>query len=125
MIQKVSLIFICIFFGSFITANATEENEPIRYLHPAGLEFYYPSDWSTKDSTFADVELVPPDQRMSPQGPTEAYFLWGLGLDSSKNIDKQIADQLAELMGQIASFLKPNPEPEAFLGKKFQGQVFT
>lgn len=125
MIQKLSLIFICIFFGFLITVNAAEENEPIRYIHPAGLEFYYPSDWSTKDSTFADVELVPPDQKMSPQGPTEAYFLWGLGLDPSKNVDNQITDQLSELMGQIASFLKPNPEPEAFLGKKFQGLVFT
>jgi hypothetical protein len=125
MIQKLSLFFICIFFGCLIMVHAAEENEPIRYLHPAGLEFYYPSDWTTKDSTFADVELVPPDQKMSPQGPTEAYFLWGLGLDSSKNIDQQIVDQLAELMGQIASFLKPNPEPEAFLGKKIQGLVFT
>jgi hypothetical protein len=125
MIQKLSLIFICIFFGFLIRVNAAEENEPIRYLHPAGLEFYYPSDWSTNDSTFADVELVPPDQKMSPQGPTEAYFLWGLGLDPSQNVDKQITDQLSELMGQIASFLKPNPEPEAFLGKKFQGLVFT
>jgi hypothetical protein len=126
MIQKLSLFFICILLSCLITVHAAEEeNEPIRYLHPAGLEFYYPSDWTTKDSTFADVELVPPDQKMSPQGPTEAYFLWGLGLDSSKNIDTQIADQLAELMGQIASFLKPNPEPESFFGKKMQGLVFT
>jgi hypothetical protein len=125
MLQKLSLIFICIFSCCLISANAAEENESIRFLHPAGLEFYYPSDWSTKESTFADVELVPPDQKMSPQGPTEAYFLWGLGLDPSKSMDQQIADQLAELMGQIASFLKPNPEPEAFLGKGFQGLVFT
>jgi hypothetical protein len=125
MIQKLSLIFICIFFGSLIGAQAAEENEPIRFIHPSGLQFYYPADWNTKDSTFADVELVPPDQKISPQGPTEAYFLWGLGLDPSKNVDKQIADQLSGLMEQIASFLKPNPEPEAFLGKKFQGLVFT
>lgn len=125
MIQKLSLIFICISLILSININAAEENDPIRFIHPAGLEFYYPSDWSTRDSTFADVELVPPDQKISPQGPTEAYFLWGLGLDSSKNIDKQITDQLSELMGQIASFLKPNAEPESFLGKKFQGLVFT
>jgi hypothetical protein len=125
MVQKLNLIFILIFFGLVMNSFAAEEDEPKRFIHPAGLEFYYPSDWSTKDSTFADVELVPPDQKISPQGPTEAYFLWGLGLDNSKNIEKQIADQLAELMGQIASFLKPNAEPEAFLGKKFQGFVFT
>lgn len=125
MIQKLSLVFSCIFFGLLMNANAAEENEPIHFIHPAGLEFYYPADWSTKDSSFADVELVPPDQKISPQGPTEAYFLWGLGLDPSKNVDKQITDQLSELMAQIASFLKPNPEPESFLGKKFQGLVFT
>jgi hypothetical protein len=125
MIQKLSLIFILFFFGLLMNSNAAPEEEPIRFIHPAGLEFYYPSDWSTKDSTFADVELVPPDQKMSPQGPTEAYFLWGLGLDPSKNIEKQIADQLAGLMDQIASFLKPNAEPESFLGKRFQGLVFT
>jgi hypothetical protein len=125
MIQKVNLIFILLFFSLLMNSNAAEENEPIRFIHPAGLEFYYPFDWSTKDSTFADVELVPPDQKISPQGPTEAYFLWGLGLDPSQNIDKQIEDQLAGLMDQIASFLKPSVEPESFLGKKLQGLVYT
>jgi hypothetical protein len=125
MIQKVNLIFILLFFSLLMNSNAAEEDDPIHFIHPAGLEFYYPSDWSTKDSTFADVELVPPDQKISPQGPTEAYFLWGLGLDPSKNVEKQIADQLAGLMDQIASFLKPSVEPESFLGKKFQGFVYT
>lgn len=125
MIQKVNLIFVLVFFSLLINVNAAEENEAIRFIHPAGLEFFYPSDWTTKDSTFADVELVPPDQKMSPQGPTEAYFLWGLGLDPSQNVDKQIVDQLAGLMDQIASFLKPGVEPESFLGKKFQGFVYT
>lgn len=98
----------------------------MEYLrHPAGLEFKYPSEWTVNEATFADLELVPPDQSMSVQGPTEAYFVWGLGLDSSKSSQEQITAQLKELMEGIASFLKPAGEPEAFLGKRVQGLVYT
>ena len=114
-----------LFLGLLINSNAAEDVETTRFLHPAGLEFYYPSGWSVNDSTFADIELVPADQNMSPQGPTEAYFLWGLGLDPSKSAEKQVVDQLENLMEQIASFLRPDGEPEAFLGKKVQGLVYT
>jgi hypothetical protein len=118
--KLITAVFLISVSSAFGTSADTE------YLrHPAGLEFKYPSEWTVKEAAFADVELVPPDQSMSAQGPTEAYFVCGLGLDPSKAAQEQIAEQLNVLMNGIASFLKPEGEPEAFLGKRVQGLLYT
>ncbi len=106
-----------------LSTSGMAQTEYLR--HPAGLEFKYPDEWTVNEATFADLELVPPDQNVSSSGPTEAYFVWGLGLDPSKSQEEQIAIQLKDLMEGIASFLKQAGDPEAFLGKRVQGFVYT
>ena len=73
--------FVALLIGTAVSAGTFEE-----YLrHPAGLEFQYPSEWTAKEGSFGDVELTPPDQGMSAQGATEAYFLlYGCERDGTK-----------------------------------------
>jgi hypothetical protein len=116
-------LFLLLFVVLSLSTSGMAQTEYLR--HPAGLEFKYPNEWTINEATFADLELVPPDQNVSASGPTEAYFVWGLGLDAAKSQEEQIANQLKELMEGIASFLKPVGDPEAFLGKRVQGLVYT
>lgn len=101
------------------------QSAPQSYEHPAGLHFTYPDNWTTNESSFADVEFVPVDQNKGEQGPTEAYFLWGLGLDESRSAQSQIELKLRELMTEIAEFLEQKGEPESFIGKNSNGLIYT
>jgi hypothetical protein len=121
--NSILIVVVLSFISVFIPVSsecATQE-----FNHPAGLKFQYPDNWAINDSSFADVELVPPDQSQSEQGPTEAYFLWGLGLKDSSSTESQIDIKLHELMGQIAGFLERTGDPESFIGKNSTGLIYT
>jgi hypothetical protein len=120
-LRKNFFLFLALLITTSVSSGTLEE-----YLrHPAGLEFQYPSEWNAKEGSFGDVELTPPDQSMSANGATEAYFICGLGLDPAKSMEEQVEEQLKELIGGIAPFLKASEGPESFLGKKVQGFVYT
>jgi hypothetical protein len=121
ILRNAFYLIAALFLTTSVSGGVLEE-----YLrHPAGLEFQYPPEWNAKEGSFGDVELIPPDQSMSAQGATEAYFICGLGLDPAKSMQEQVGVQLKELISGIAPFLKASGEPESFLGKRVQGLVYT
>lgn len=112
--------FLAFCFVFVICVGATQAEQV--YSHPSGIQFRYPDGWTTKESPFADFELVPPDVGTNPHGVVETYFQWEFLFESS---EEKIIQNLEVLLPRVVPFLKRTGEVEHFAVSDTQGMMLS
>ena len=115
----------CIFviIGS-VQLNASEKGNV--YHHPTGLTFWYPQSWRLQELDEA-LQLIPNDVAMTPEGPSEFYFVSGesvAGSGISRADDPQVINYVDQQVRSVLPQLNLSSEREYMDLMGTQGVVF-
>jgi hypothetical protein len=95
------------------------------YQHPIGFTFWYPATWTVKVQNEI-LQLVPPDPGSSPDGPTEAYVIFGesvAGENIERPDDPRVVDFLDQQLRTLSPTLKRTGESSTVAMGKGMGAV--